>query len=169
MKLCIVCFKQWKKSKQGKLARVQNGGTWKGMQWPSHLYQTSENRLCPIHQHEADAKLRRIYEARELVVASLGFLSYKAYLGSKLWKDIRQRVLATTEGKCKYCGRIATQVHHSSYDKKTMIGERITDLHPVCITCHENGEYFAKGGKAHPRQATRRMKHNSESNRQGAK
>jgi hypothetical protein len=159
MRLCKKCFKIWKASKAGKQARQLNGNTWRGMggKWPSHLYQAGRGRFCPIHQEESDQRLKNTYQERSLHLAALGFLSYKAYLGSKLWKTIRTRVLDQFNYRCEYCSNEATQVHHSSYDMATLKGETLKHLHPVCNTCHEQGEYFTNKDKATPHQATIQM------------
>lgn len=42
-------------------------------------------------------------------------ISYKEYLESQLWQEIRSRVLKRDGYKCKICKCLATCVHHKSY------------------------------------------------------
>lgn len=59
---------------------------------------------------------------------------YQRYLHSWRWRIIRAVVLALNCRRCAMCDRLATEVHHRSYDR---IGhERLTDLTPVCSECH---------------------------------
>lgn len=84
------------------------------------------------------------YAERSREVRRLGFSTYKAYLQSDLWKTIRRRVLQRN-GDCRRCGVVATQVHHASYDRKTMTGETINSLIPCCSRCHRTAERHARG------------------------
>ena len=74
------------------------------------------------------------WEYRDKVVSELGFADYEEYLKSRLWKDIRDRVLEDNS-RC-HCGVSANQVHHSKYTKKNLTGESIYFLHSVCENCH---------------------------------
>lgn len=68
----------------------------------------------------------------------LGFVSYKQYLASDLWKSIRQRVLDRDGGKCVRCQKPAKTVHHPHYSYDVMRGERIEALTSACGGCHES-------------------------------
>jgi len=62
---------------------------------------------------------------------------YQAYLRTPLWQKIRRRVFARDNGRCRSCGRRATQVHHESYDRDTMTGRTLERLYALCGRCHE--------------------------------
>lgn len=68
---------------------------------------------------------------------SAELMKYQAYLRSKTWKRIRQRVLDRDGWKCRSCGARATEVHHGAYDAATMRGETLERLYAVCRHCHE--------------------------------
>lgn len=87
------------------------------------------------------------WATREQVLASMGFRSYGGYLKSKLWKSIRGRVYAEKGKKCSLCDALAVQIHHRRYDKKTLSGEDLTWLEPVCLHCHEAVEFNVDGSK----------------------
>ena len=80
-------------------------------------------------------------------LAKLGFSSYRAYLRSDLWADIRRRVFATKGRICVGCGGKANSVHHRSYDVGTMSGARLRSLDPICGACHAEIEFTNKGRK----------------------
>lgn len=93
------------------------------------------------------------YFARKCALATLGFKTYKAYLYSALWRDIRQKVLTTTP-RCRGCGGPATQVHHRRYNVEDLDGRCFDHLIPVCGTCHHRSEFTKKGMKVDPKTAT---------------
>jgi hypothetical protein len=77
----------------------------------------------------------RSYSGRAEVLRAMGFSSYRDYLASALWKRIRARVLRL-HPFCYMCGKAAQQVHHKSYDEKTMRGRSLRQLLSVCRSCH---------------------------------
>lgn len=82
---------------------------------------------------------------RDRVVKSMGFVSYRAYLASALWSEIRGRILARDHGKCRLCGEPANSVHHVTYTKPVMCGRNDGQLISICRGCHESIEF--DGGK----------------------
>lgn len=91
-----------------------------------------------------------VYKSRNRMLRELGFESYAAYLASDLWARIRRKVMkykGDGKGLCNKCGRPATQVHHSRYDRKTLLGESIKHLWPVCAECHQAAEVLMDGTK----------------------
>ena len=66
-----------------------------------------------------------------------GYRSYAKYLTSKAWARLRAKVLRRDEWRCVTCGEQATQVHHRSYDIRTMDGGRLDALVSLCHACHE--------------------------------
>ena len=59
---------------------------------------------------------------------------YQAYLDSPRWKEKRARIIKKAGGKCRFCGKPATQVHHESYKRRGK--EKDVDLTAVCNHCH---------------------------------
>lgn len=72
----------------------------------------------------------------ESIVEKLGFSGYKQYLKSKLWMEIRIRVLDEKGGVCR-CGRLATEVHHEKYTQDNLSGLSLDYMHPICKACHK--------------------------------
>lgn len=71
-------------------------------------------------------------------LSRLGFLSYRIYLASDLWKSIREKVLERDKHQCRRCGRPAKTVHHSHYGYDVMRGVRLEPLYLLCGGCHTN-------------------------------
>lgn len=87
----------------------------------------------------------------------LGFVDYNAYLNSPLWSTIRSRVLRNNHHKCGMCGKLASQVHHRSYDKTVMAGQDDSKLTPICRPCHNSIE-FTNGKKNGLKTANKKLK-----------
>lgn len=96
------------------------------------------------------------YRDRQYFLSQIGFSSYSAYLKSDLWKRIREDVFARKGRKCAVCYRSASQIHHTNYGKKTLLGLRLKNLHPICGTCHMDAE-FKDDRKTTVAQAKRRF------------
>jgi len=60
--------------------------------------------------------------------------AYNAYLESDRWKEKRDRIMKKAGGKCRFCGKPATQVHHETYKRSGR--EKDVDLTAVCTHCH---------------------------------
>lgn len=97
------------------------------------------------------------YAMRNIVLADMGYTSYEEYLKSKLWVRIRKKVLAKTQGKCSVCRDPANEVHHTSYDRKTLEGKNLKRLRPLCRSCHDIGEFNTEGKKMTLHQANQRL------------
>lgn len=82
-----------------------------------------------------------------------GFAKYSQYLSSALWKEIRLRVLDNCKWTCQLCNGAARQVHHRSYDKRTMNGSKLTHLLAVCSRCHKRIEFDDEGKKRSAKKA----------------
>ena len=65
-----------------------------------------------------------------------GYNTYREYLKSDLWQDIRERVLDAADRTCQLCGSVATQVHHRHYGHRTLKGKTLAHLLAVCGGCH---------------------------------
>lgn len=88
------------------------------------------------------------YTERNKNLMSLGFRSYGEYIHSEMWKLIRGLAFDAHGTRCVSCNSRATQIHHSSYDMRTLAGSDLTHLHPVCGACHEAAEILDTA-KAH--------------------
>jgi len=88
-------------------------------------------------------------KARIIWLAFLGFKSYREYLSSDLWGEIRRRVLARDDHTCRICNDPATQVHHNSYSLDALSGNLIDQLFSLCRPCHHRLEFKADGHKKH--------------------
>lgn len=100
------------------------------------------------------------YSNRNTILLELGFKDYKAYLRSDLWKVIRGRKLAK-DPNCYGCGRDASnaqmQVHHSQYDRETLLGNYDKYVFSVCSRCHHWIEITRGGYKRNPTDATKEL------------
>jgi len=63
---------------------------------------------------------------------------YREYLQSDDWKRKRYVVLKRDNWRCVYCGKRASQVHHTKYAKYNIGREPIEWLVSVCKNCHES-------------------------------
>jgi 5-methylcytosine-specific restriction endonuclease McrA len=78
------------------------------------------------------------YQQRAESLRTLGFSSYQDYLRSPIWRFVRGLVMKRCRGQCESC-RInrASQVHHTSYSVKVLLGHKLKRLVGVCDMCHE--------------------------------
>lgn len=90
------------------------------------------------------------------ILRQLGFETYRDYLCSGLWGRIREKVLRLGNHQCKVCGCPAQCVHHKKYSLEVLQGEDLTQLVPLCNTCHESIE-FDSNLKADLRMANKRL------------
>jgi hypothetical protein len=86
---------------------------------------TGATRLLKYLRHEkAKRKPRRKlaeYRRRDRVLPELGYSSYREYLASGDWRQIRSGILAEMPD-CVLCRRPACQVHHLSYAPRVLLG-----------------------------------------------
>lgn len=61
--------------------------------------------------------------------------SYPAYLQSKEWLWIRNKVWKRDSGRCVVCDAAGRDVHHRSY--RRLGREKMRDLLVLCRSCHE--------------------------------
>lgn len=64
-------------------------------------------------------------------------LEYEDYKKTKLWKQIKSRVLIRDGHLCRRCGGKTDLVHHMSYDAEVMRGQKDSELVSLCRGCHE--------------------------------
>lgn len=98
-------------------------------------------------------------EVRGAALRKLGFASYRLYLESPLWKEIRARVLDRDRCWCRVCKSArATQVHHLRYTLQVLRGNagQLRFLISVCRGCHRAVE-FDGGRKRDPFEVRREV------------
>lgn len=83
---------------------------------------------------------------RNEILQEMGFDSYRDYLNSELWCQIRDHIFLIKGRKCCCCGKKATTIHHAKYTEESLDGSSHSDLFPVCGACHNKihfkGERF---------------------------
>jgi len=72
-------------------------------------------------------------------------LEYEDYKKTKLWKQIKSRVLIRDDHLCRRCGAKADLVHHLSYDVEVMLGQLDSKLVSLCSGCHEIVHFSSTG------------------------
>jgi len=107
--------------------------------------------------HQYDDAYVNAYARRNMIVFELGFSSYRSYLRSPLWKEIRGKKLKR-DPQCWGCDKRAQQVHHGDYTRENLTGESEKDLYSVCKRCHRWIEFTRGGDKRNPKQATDELK-----------
>lgn len=100
-------------------------------------------------QKNHQPKKRRLspYEVRDKILARMGFTSYQAYLQSREWKEIRDRVLERENNTCQGCGNPSKCVHHDRYNTASLLGTSLDDLYALCYGCHVFIELTRRGRK----------------------
>ena len=86
----------------------------------------------------------RPYRSRNQRLRDMGVDTYKEYLQSDEWKEIRNAVLARDKNECLACGGRATCVHHTNYSGRSFreMGEAHVSL---CHSCHKFIEFDREG------------------------
>lgn len=105
------------------------------------------NGLAVYEMAHAYSNVGTVYGLRNKLLRELGYASYQDYLQSERWKKIRARALQKNKGRCVHCGKPATQVHHSKYDRKGLMGNSLKHLWPVCGDDHAAAERKPDGSK----------------------
>ena len=109
--------------------------------------------MAPVY----DIDTVNAYIQRNELLLELGFISYRQYLRSALWKGIRANKLKR-DTKCYGCSKRAQQVHHGSYSLVSLTGKSAKDLWSVCKRCHQWIEFTKDGYKRDPKEATDELK-----------
>lgn len=86
---------------------------------------------------------------RNELLLGAGYSSYRLYLKSEIWAQIRKACFLLKGRKCLSCGGVATEIHHSTYTQKNLLEVNLKSmeltLFPVCHECH--GKCHFKNGK----------------------
>ena len=80
------------------------------------------------------------YIERKITLRRLGYATYKEYLKSFIWSCIKDTAKEYFGEYCYCCGALWTELHHSKYDYRTMMGLSFENLYPLCHRCHKNIE-----------------------------
>lgn len=93
-------------------------------------------------------KKKRVgYRERKVILEEMGYASYVDYLSSDLWKSIRGIVL-NKDGTCRVCKSCpVVLIHHNSYERDVLEGNRLEELYGLCYKCHRLIEFDADGNK----------------------
>jgi hypothetical protein len=103
------------------------------------------------------------YKNRDEILEELGYDNYGDYLKSKIWTEIRDRVLKESNYECICCANrnigttkkktLVMQVHHMVYTKENLSGESLYGLVAICKSCHVKAEFKprAKRGRRRKR------------------
>jgi hypothetical protein len=83
---------------------------------------------------EAGQRGRQRRAKRANKLHALGFGSYRDYIASPHWKQIRARYRASDLPQECICGEQDVHLHHMTYER--VGAERLTDLTPLCPRCH---------------------------------
>lgn len=98
------------------------------------------------------------YKSRHNWLSKIGFSSYKEYLASPLWKEIRKKVYKAKGCNCYLCGAQATELHHNRYHMNDLLGKKLKFINPICRDCHEKIEFDEDGTKSPLKAAAARFK-----------
>lgn len=100
------------------------------------------------------------YTDRDTILRSIGFKSYEDYLKSEFWANIRTAAIERHGKNCALCGKDKSiQVHHTRYDRATLIGEQLRFLVPVCRNCHLDIEFSGPTHRRRKRTMAGAIKH----------
>lgn len=106
------------------------------------------------HVPRKHQRLQSCWNARQKALRELGYETYKQYLGSPLWRRLKQEALAA-HPDCWACGNIATEVHHSKYTTQALlVGDGLVS---VCRSCHQRASVKRNGSVRTAREATERL------------
>lgn len=93
------------------------------------------------------------YDSRDAHLRTLGFLSYRQYVKSKFYNDIRLRVFKEKGRWCLTCPNTANEIHHNRYNLADLSGRTLEFLVPICRPCHDCIEHDEYGKKVSVSQA----------------
>lgn len=114
---------------------------------PAEKWKGRKGRKSKVSSKAERSKKYEDYRIRNEILEKVGFDSYKSYLESNTWHQIRSKILEDNT-LCVCCkSRLATQVHHLDYSYETIIGEKLDGLIPVCKSCHQAAEVSEDGTK----------------------
>lgn len=103
------------------------------------------------------------YAERNAILLRTGYATYRDYLKSELWVDIKTKILTACNHRCRLCREHTNTVHHTNYNRRTLEGKNFRFLVPLCNGCHYKTEFDFDGskltvGQAHGKLKKRRRK-----------
>lgn len=85
------------------------------------------------------------YGRRNYKLRALGHDSYKDYLKSKHWKELKKKKRDTRKAKCRVCHTEKNlNLHHRTY--KSIGNEHVGDVIWLCADCHNETHKLAQSG-----------------------
>jgi hypothetical protein len=85
---------------------------------------------------------------------NLGSLTYKEYLSSDHWREVREKALARANyQKCEFCDSIDVELHHTSY-KWVKTSNELRVIISLCRNHHQEIHDLAKNKDVSVRVAT---------------
>ena len=70
---------------------------------------------------------------------SVTYLSYKSFLKSRYWIEVKKRILKRDGYKCVLCGStLELNIHHNTYKNFKNEHRHLNDLSTLCNNCHYN-------------------------------
>ena len=83
-----------------------------------------------------------MYTTLNQALSRVNFNDYSEYLSSNLWKNIRNKVLNRSKGRCELCTRKAKlEVYHRGYTLFALLGKRLDSLIACCDLCHREKSF----------------------------
>ncbi len=96
-----------------------------------------EKRMSKKDKRRLKNKSKRLHKKRQ-------FTSYKDYINSPEWKELKAKVIKLRGCQCEICGNTQNlQLHHKTYVR--LYNELLEDLQLVCGGCHTNIHEGYKG------------------------
>lgn len=118
---------------------------------PDSLSPSSQCRTLPDSDALGDptlkvgAAVRRELGIRASRLREQGYASYSEYIASPEWRQTRARYYASDLPQSCICGATKGLVlHHKTYERLGV--ERLTDLQPLCVQCHQMVHDLARRG-----------------------
>lgn len=93
------------------------------------------------------------YHSRDSHLRTLGFLSYRQYVRSEFYREIRLRVFREKGRWCMTCPNTANEIHHNRYNLADLSGRTLEFLVQICRPCHDCIEHRPDGSKCTVSQA----------------
>lgn len=78
-----------------------------------------------------------VTKRKKTKLKNLKYKSYKDFLQSTYWKEVRAMVLKRDENKCGCGAKFNLQIHHLTYRNHLNEKSHLEDLITVCRKCHE--------------------------------
>jgi hypothetical protein len=112
----------------------------------AQIYKVNINYIKGYLSKYPEQAIMGYYSYTDEIAREIGYQSYKHYLSSKAWSDMRKKYKASNMPKyCVGCAHPKYQLHHVGYGR--MGCELLTDLVPICKKCHYKVHRFEKNNR----------------------